>query len=110
MIERLEIFEEDDQFIIAWDDDGCPGLILGDAPRNPLADHDAATMAARLTSGCTTRKDGTLSWDTITGARKALRTARTAAKLSKSDKVDAWPEWAVMARAEGWLPPNGWKP
>lgn len=50
-------------------------------------------------------------WDTIDEARKALRIAgRAWADFKKENPKHDWPDWAIKADAEGWKPPEGWRP
>jgi hypothetical protein len=108
MIDRLDIFEDRCEYTIAWDDDGNPGLLLGETVPKTYKEHTAATNAARVVGDCEKRRDGVLVWETITGAKRALRAARAAVKAVQANTP--WPEWAIKAKAEGWKPPKGWKP
>lgn len=103
---RLDIFEERYEFIVAWDNDGYPGLALGEEYDDD-PEHVAANAAA-ASLGTHARRIDVMVWDTKSDAMKALRAARAAVKAVKSGKP--MPPWAVTATAEGWKPPKGWKP
>ena len=117
--DKLIVFEDQGVYVIAWylavDQD--IGAYLGDDERPEISDiasadpvdrgHRAATLAA-YEVGTERRKHVGFVWETETEARAALRyiKARMASLLSNVP----WPEWAVMAKAEGWRAPKGWKP
>jgi hypothetical protein len=107
MTDRLDVYEERHDFIVAWDDEGYPGLCLGEDAGDEL-EHIAASTAAESLGTHHRRVDGTFIWETKSDAMKALRAARAAVKAAKAGK--SWPEWAVKASAEGWKPPKGWTP
>jgi hypothetical protein len=107
MTTRLDTFEVRYDWIVAWDDEGYPGLALGeDAGDEP--EHIAASKAAESLGTNRRRTDGALTWESKSDATKALRAARAAVKAAKAGKP--LPEWAITATAAGWKPPKGWTP
>lgn len=107
MTMRLEIFAPNNyEWGVAWDDEGCPGLWLGEKAND--AEHKAATAAARQVGRHPKASDQPLVWETYSEATKALRAARAAVKAVRDKRP--WPKWAIKAKAEGWRPPRGWKP
>lgn len=111
MSARLDVFQDQlGYFVVAWDDEGYPGLELGNSPEiNP--EHKSATDAVVFSGAIfTTRKsEGTMLFETKSDATKALRAARAALRAAKS-ATNPMPAWAIKASAEGWKPPKGWKP
>jgi hypothetical protein len=52
-------------------------------------------------------------WSSKSAATKVLSQIRSETKVAlqvKGSSESDWPEWAVTAKANGWEPPNGWKP
>jgi hypothetical protein len=45
---------------------------------------------------------------TAQALKSALAVARAAKKSAMDDQP--WPEWALLAQANGWKPPKGWRP
>jgi hypothetical protein len=105
--DRLDIFADRCNFIVAWDDEGCPGLALGEDAGDEL-EHDIATKAAEAIGTHDRRADGAFVWESESDAKKALRAARAAVRAAKAGKP--LPEWAITATAAGWKPPKGWTP
>lgn len=107
---RLAIFRDTiGHYLIAWDDEGYPGLELGDKPRAVDEEHKVATDAAVLVGGpdlLRRKSDRVLLFETQGQATKALRAARAAVRNMKNPM----PDWAVKASSEGWKPPKNWKP
>jgi hypothetical protein len=112
---RLDVFADGLHFVVAWDDEGYPGLRLGERWKRGV-DHTAASEAARELNIHVFHARGTLRFGTISDARKALRAARAAiralkpAKPPRRKKTPAWPSWAIQAKSAGWKPPKGWRP
>jgi hypothetical protein len=119
---KLEIFESsgDQRHYIAWVDttDGEEGARLGESryterdlasasPENWV--HIKATLVAEQTAGVIVPRERwrNFQWERAADAKAALRAIRAALR-DKSSKP--WPEWAVKAKAAGWVPPKGWKP
>jgi len=105
-ITQLDVFPEGYGYGVAWEDEGCPGLFLGEKAKDK--EHEAATTAAKHIKGFRKDKVGRLLWDYESDALKALRAARSAVKAIR--KNQPWPDWAIGAKAEGWSPPKGWTP
>lgn len=110
MTHKIRIFEKTGVFMLAWDDDGEPGLAIGelvDPEDGEDIDHLEATRAAALVPG-NVGTGNILYWETMRGARLALKAARAAVKAVQAGKP--WPDWALQAKAQGWTPPKGWTP
>lgn len=101
---RLVVIETHSDFKIGWvhSEDG-EGLVLGpDDVDEP--DTRAAIAAVRGTESWV--RDGEFRWETVAGAKAALRLAKMAIK----NRERPLPEWAKTALAAGWKAPRGWKP
>lgn len=66
-------------------------------------------LASRAVLGSTglQRDDLSFWWETLKGARAALKLAREALKQPRDRPM---PEWAKTALEAGWKPPKGWRP
>lgn len=114
--DRLAIFENRDGYTyyyigwLCWDDEfGVDeGLRLGEGRNSEFADHHAAEEAVKDMKDGREGEDGPFWWSSRSGAQKALKVAKEAAKLAAEKRP--LPEWAKKALAEGWKAPKGWKP
>ena len=52
--------------------------------------------------------NGTYIFDTHREAQNILKILNMA--LIDNEKNPRWPAWAIQAKNEGWIPPEGWKP
>ena len=110
-------------YSIGWflRDEGDFGLMLGqwrldgeslEGESDDTRETDAACDAIRKLSVGQGRPDDLAArewtWESKSGATKALRAAKAAAAAAKTDRP--MPEWAVKALAAGFKAPKGWKP
>lgn len=117
-INRLDVFYQQYRWIVAWDDEGYPGGILGESTEDEEGhdpEHEAASKAARLCDPADGALGGAMYWDDEQSATRALRAARAAVKAHraavKAEKAGKpWPDWAKTAKAQGWREPKGWTP
>jgi hypothetical protein len=97
-------------YIAEW---GMVGSYIGDAkqdrvvdPKNKddwevwLADQAVKPFSERLDP------DGGFSFVSVAQAKRALAAANQALLSGEAPL----PEWAAIAKANGWTPPKGWKP
>ncbi len=106
--DRLDIIETHRGFSIGWfneAEDIEGDMRLGESVSGAdMAEHHEATRAVRLSAD--SRDGETLIWDTVTGARNALRIARARLCLLRSKQAPLEP-WERKALAAGWKPPKG---
>lgn len=115
---------------IAWDDAGEVGTVLGEGQvptsaavkiaRSALArarsEKQRYAMAKRLrhllaeyhAARCASARhdDHGLYWEVWRDADDTCRRCNEEIK----GLVTTWPEWAIKAKSEGWIPPEGWMP
>lgn len=118
--EYLRVGDDEDNYYLVWittlDNDYGPeeGMYLGEGSEfdtmSKPADRDMreswiAHHAARNLSDSRAR-NGRFLFNTRAKAMLALKEANRA--LHADEKP--WPHWAVEAKANGWMPPKGWKP
>jgi hypothetical protein len=115
MRERLDIFDIDHRYVIAWDDEGYAGTILGDKVVDVGLDpeHDAAVAAVRRCNTYVQLACDEFAWDSKPEAIAALKAARAAVRAYKAEQkamkaARALPDWAKTALEHGWRPPKGW--
>jgi hypothetical protein len=114
---KLDVFEENYVYRIAWDDDGCPGLYVGERRSNglwkpscpPPEDRDDWEIWMTEQAAAFLKPDGRddhsgYFWESKSAALAALRTIKAALKQERP-----LPEWAKTALAHGWKAPKGWK-
>jgi hypothetical protein len=108
--DRLELYESHQGYQIQWIVDGEPGLTLGEKDIKDITDQETVVACnAIMESDISTEVDSNgWYWETNTAARRALRVAREAIRMSRKDR--SLPEWAAKALANGWKMPKGWKP
>jgi hypothetical protein len=95
-------------FIPEWQDIG--GHVGDDAP-GPTPPEDKSEweswQAARSVKNLADGRDcDGYYFDSISRARAALAAANEGLLSGEAP----WPAWALLAKAEGWTPPEGWKP
>lgn len=85
------------------------GSLLGENLENDSREDwedRVATLAVQPLSEYRASNQGAFCFETETAAKRALNVANAA--LFAGEKP--WPEWAILAKAAGWKPPEGWKP
>jgi hypothetical protein len=115
---KLDLDQDSHGYCIAWwdtEDDIEGDLRLGETLSSEddgeIADHIYITTELRKIYPPDRIESEVFYWDSLSSARKALRHARALWKAFKEKKRGRpWPEWAIKAKAEGWVPAKGWKP
>jgi hypothetical protein len=116
---KLFVYEERYLWRIAWaDEDGEPGLHVGDYPDQnwlkeaPVSgERDDWEIWVANRTAFQSFKDGHSNhdalgffWESMREANAVLRQIKEALKQERP-----LPEWAKTALAAGWKPPKGWK-